>query len=789
MYHSMLKNYFKIAWRNLLKNKAYSSINIIGLAIGMAIALLIGLWIADEVSYDSYHLNHRRLGQVMASQSVKNEIYMGTYISTPLGAALRTRYSDDFKKVALISELNEHVLASGDKKISGWGVYAQEEFPDMFTFHMLRGDMSGLKDPSTLLLAKSLAVALFGDGDPVGKTIRLDNRSDMKIGGVYEDLPHNTTFADTKILLSWNNKQNDYLTGITDWNNHSAHLFVQLSGSISFDQATDRIKNVPTPHIKGYHEEAMIHPLDKWHLYSEFKNGKVAGGRIQFVWLFGIIGGFVLLLACINFMNLSTARSEKRAKEVGIRKTVGSLRSQLIGQFLSESILVALLAFLLAIILVEVSLPLFNSLAGKQMVLPWSSPLFWLLAICFTLFTGMLAGSYPAFYLSGFEPIKVLKGTFRVGRFASVPRKILVVVQFSVSLTLIIGTIIVFRQIQFAKNRPIGYSREGLVTININTPDLLNHFEALRTELLQAGLVSSIAESSYGTTNFGSTNGMDWRGKDPNEIVGFHNVNVTPDFGRTIGWTILEGRDFSREFRTDSSAIILNEEAVKTIRIPHPVGEIVKFEGKNRTVIGVVKNMVTNSPYEPTDAAIFLGDGYLSDITLRIQPGLSAHAALAGMEPIFKKYNPGSPFVFRFNDDNYTRKFEAEQRVGNLATVFAAFAIFISCLGLFGLASFVAEQRTKEIGVRKVLGADLLTLWGLLSKDFVKLVFISLFISIPAAYYGMHQWLQHYTYRTGMPWWVFAAAGMGILLITLLTVSFQSLKAAMMNPVKSLRSE
>ncbi|MFI5192637.1 MAG: ABC transporter permease [Chitinophagales bacterium] len=785
----MLKNYFKIAWRNLIRNKAYSCINIVGLATGMGIALLIGLWIADELSFDSYHLNHRRLAEVMLTQSDKGEYDTGPTIAMPIGQAIRSRFADDFKRVSLISFRGSHILSVGDKKISGQGIWAQQEFPEMFTFQMIGGNISALKDPSTLLMSQSMAKALFGEINPVNKTVRVDNSMDMTVGGVYEDLPANTSFYETKILLPWNNQMNSYLNSNTNWGDHNGQLFVELSGNANAEQMTAKIKNIPTPYIKDWKEEVMLQPLDKLHLYSEFEKGRAAGGRIQFVWLFGIIGAFVLLLACINFMNLSTARSEKRAKEVGIRKTIGSGRSQLIAQFLSESVLVALLSFLLAISLVELFLPFFNSLSAKQMSVPWSSALFWLFSIGFALFTGIISGSYPAFYLSAFEPVKVLKGTIRAGRYASIPRQVLVVLQFSVSLTLIIGTVIVFKQIQYGKDRPVGYSREGLITVGINTPDLQGHYDILRNDLLHTGMVENMAESSQSTTFFGNNNGLEWKGKDPNLVVFFRNVNVTPDFGRTIGWTVLQGRDFSRNFATDSGAMMLNETAAKVIGIKNPVGEVMNFNGKQRVVIGVVKDLLTNSPYEPVEPAIFLGDGYLSVITIRVKPGMPMRKALAGIAPVFSKYNPGSPFVYQFNDEDYSHKFAAEERIGNLATVFAGFAIFISCLGLFGLASFIAEQRTKEIGVRKVLGANLFGLWRLLSKDFVRLVFISMFIAMPLAYSGMHQWLKRYPYRTGMPWWIFAASGMGILLITLITVSYQSLRAGMMNPALSLRTE
>jgi putative ABC transport system permease protein len=532
-------------------------------------------------------------------------------------------------------------------------------------------------------------------------------------------------------------------------------------------------------------------PLDRLNLYGHwFRNGEPQGGRIRFIWLFGIIGVFVLFLACINFMNLSTARSEKRAKEVGIRKTIGSLRTQLIGQFLGESVLIAFLSLILALLLVITTLPFFNQLTVKTMAVPWTNPLFDLSLIAFTLLTGILAGSYPAFYLSGFRAVKVLKGAFKAGRGASIPRQALVVLQFSVSLILIIGTVIVYRQIQFTKDRPTGYDRDRLVTVGINTTELQTHDKALIADLLRSGVVDKAAESSQSTTMFGNNNDVDWEGKDPSlSMVFFRNISVTPEFGQTVGWHVLQGRDFSRSFATDSNAVILNDTAAKIIGFKDPIGKTVTFWGKRRTVIGVVQNMVTNSPYEPVEPAIFLGEGWVGVITMHLRAGLPTHEAIAAIAPLFAKYNPGSPFLYRFNDDEYNRKFEGEERIGNLATVFAGLAIFISCLGLFGLAAFVAEQRTKEIGVRKVLGAGVVSLWGLLSKEFLRLVALSLLISLPVAWLAMDRWLQIYPYHAPLSWWIFAFAAIGILLITLLTVSYQSLRAATANPVKSLRAE
>ncbi len=782
----MIKNYFKVALRNLRNNKAFASLNIVGLAIGMATAIIIGLWVSDELGYDHYNPNHERLAKMMITQVTNGDFDTGPTIAMPLGFALETKYKDLFDKVALVSFHNMYILGKGDKKISGSGIYAQETFPSMFGLTLLGGNILALSDPSQVMISKSLAVSIFGDENPVNKTVLLDNKMNMKVGAVYEDLPENSSFAGTTLLLPFTNSGNSYLSTNTNWGDHNGEGFVELKNNITAGEATEKIKNVPTSFIKDWKETALVYPLDKLHLYGEFANGKPAGGRIQVVVLMGIIGAFVLFLACINFMNLSTARSSKRAKEVGIRKTIGSLSIHLIGQFLIESILLSLFAFVIAMILAQLSLSFFNDLSGKHMYIPFTNPVFWLISIGFALFTGIISGSYPAFYLSRFEPIKVLKGAFQGSRYNSIPRQVLVVLQFIVSLSLIIGTIIVYRQIIYAKNRPTGYTREGLITLPL-TDALYGHYDALREDLLRTGAVAEMSESSQPITLFNNNNSLDWQGKDPNLVVFFRNVNVTPEFGRTVGWNIIQGRDFSRAY-VDSNSMILSEAAAKITGFKNPVGQIMKF-GKPYTVIGVVKDMVTNSPYEPIEPAIFLGDGYMSVITIRLKAGLPVHNAMAGIEKVFKKYDPASPFTYAFNDDAYAKKFVAEDRIGNLSAVFAGLAIFISCLGLFGLASFVAEQRTKEIGVRKVLGANLFSLWGMMSAQFVKLVLISLCIAIPLSYYGMNKWLLNYEYRETISWWIYAVAGISILLITLVTVSFQSVKAALMNPVKSLRTE
>jgi len=795
----MFRNYLKIAWRNLIKSKFYSIINILGLAAGMAVAMLIAFWIWDEVTYDRYHAKHDRLAQVMTTFfDDKGKMETGQAVCMPIGDELRTKFGSDFKNVTMASWNFGHVLAVDDKKITASGMWVEPNFPSMFTVRMLKGNINALSDPSTILINASLARTLFGDIDPINKLIRLDNKDSYKVAGVFEDFPHNTSLRDSKIFLPWKK----YITteewlknAATQWNNHSWQAFVEVADNINMDKETQKIKDVVMVHKNEKtdgKEQAVLFPMNKWRLYSDFKDGKAAGGRIQFIWLFSIIGVFVLMLACINFMNLSTARSEKRAKEVGIRKTVGSARTQLIRQFLSESALVAFISFLFSIAVVLLLLPVFNKLADKTIRLPWSNGFFWLIALAFTFLTGLVSGSYPALYLSKFDPIKVLKGTFRVGRFASLPRKILVVVQFTFSIALIIGTIIVFKQIQYAKNRPVNYRNEGLITVIMSTPDLYGHYDALRSDLLATGVVDNMAESSSPTTSVWSNQiGFKWQGMDPNSLPVFGTIAVTEDFGKTIGWRIKGGRDFSKEFATDSTAMILNESAVKQVGMKQDiVGQTIQFNDKNYTVVGVIKDMIMQSPYQPVTPTVFLYDrNWANVITVAIKQGAPVKTALAKIEGVFKKYNPAAPFDYTFNDEDYARKFADEERVGNLATFFTILAIFISCLGLFGLASFIAEQRKKEIGVRKVLGASTYNLWRMLSKEFALLVTISCFIAIPLAWYYLNNWLKQYDYRTAISLWIFIVSGIGALVITLITVSFQAIKAAVANPVKSLRTE
>jgi len=791
----MLKSYFKIALRNLFRNKVSSFINIAGLATGLGVAILIGLWIFDELSYNKSFDHYNRIAKVW--QFVKfGDGDKSSYdvMPVPLAEELRTKYPD-FAYVSLSSQSQQVVLASGNEQFSKLGNYVEPDFTEMMSLHMLAGSRGGLKGINSIILSQSLAGTLFGKEDPLNKILTINNKQTVKVTGVYEDFPGNSNFKDILFLAPWQlfvTTDNNAKRGAEDWDNNSFQLFTQLKPGADFAAVSARIKEtrMKIENPPAYHPEFFLHPMSKWHLYSDFQNGVNVGGTITFVWLFGIIGVFVLLLACINFMNLSTARSEKRAREVGIRKAIGSMRKQLVLQFMSESMLVVLVAFLLSLLLVQLILPFFNEVAGKEMRILWTQPLFWLALIGFSVLTGLVAGSYPAFYLSSFQPVKVLKGVFRPGRFATMPRKVLVVFQFTVSVILIIGTIIVFRQIQYAKNRPVGYSRNGLIEVNINTPELRKSLVALRTDLLQSGAVYDVAAASCSITyQDGGTTDFMWEGKKAGFTPLVMSNSITYEYGKTLGWDIAQGRDFSRAFATDSTAIILNEAAVKLIGYKEPLGAFVKSSGKEYKIIGIVKDILRESPFAPVQPTFFrLGKG-VSTLNIKLAPWMSTSEALAKITPVFKRHNPGSPFTYTFVDEQYAKKFGNEERIGKLATFFAVLAIFISCLGLFGLASFVAEKRTKEIGVRKVLGASIYNVWRLLSKEFVVLVGISLLIAMPIAYYFMSNWLLNYEYRAPLAWWIFAATGVGAVVITVLTVSFQAIKAALMNPVKSLRSE
>ena len=793
----MFKNYLTIAWRNLIKNKVLSLINIGGLAVGMAVVMLISLWILDEVSFDKYHDNYHHIAKVVQNVTSNGEVKTSFQVPYPLAAALRKNYGSDFKSVAMSTLPRDYILGLSDKKLTEQGVFMESGGPDLFTLNMLRGRRDAIKDPTSVLISASTAKALFGNEDPMGKVLKLNNLQNLKVTGVYADLPENTTLAGLAFIGSWDRYEADYrLSGMREpWGNGIVNLYVQLADNANLEKVSLKIRDEQLRHLKPLSAKTkpalFLQPMSKWHLYSAFKDGKNIGGKIQYVWLFGIVGVFVLLLACINFMNLSTARSEKRAREVGIRKAIGSSRSQLIYQFYGESLLCVLLAFLVSILLVALSLSAFDQLAGKQIAIPWNSPAFWLAGIGLSFITAIITGSYPALYLSSFKPVKVLKGVFRVGRLASAPRKVLVVLQFTVSIVLIIGTIVVIRQILFAKDRPVGYSQDRLVAIPVRTIELHQHFAAIKQALASNSTITEMAEADAPPNKrAGTTGGVGWPGEDPNLDDNFGQEDISYDYGKTIGWEFSAGRDFSPSFPSDSSAVIINQAAADFMTMKKPTENYITFYGQKFKIIGVANNIINRSPYEQVQPMVyFLAKWAGGCLLIKISPKMSAGKAIHNIASVLKTENPEQPFEYHFVDQEYAKEFGDEERLGKLATVFAGLAIFISCLGLFGMASFMAEQRIKEIGVRKVLGASVFALWQLLSKDFAKLVFLSIIIASPVAYYLTQNWLLNYQYHTDVAWWIFIVTAIGAILITLITVSFQSIKAALANPIKSLKTE
>jgi len=799
----MLKNYLKIAWRNLINHKVYSIINIGGLALGMAVTLIIGLWIQDELSHNNYFVKKEKIAQVFQSQTFNGETGTGPAIPRPLEKALRDGYEDNFKHLVMSSWNISRYLKYKDKSLSKTGNFMQREAPEMLDLKVLKGEKDGLRELNSVMLSESVAQALFGNEEPIGKTVKVNNQYDVMVSAVYEDIPFNNSFHDAEFLMSWDKMiaTQEWIKNAEDqWGNNSFQMFVQIADNTTMDRVTEAILNVKknlNEDTAEFNPQIFLFPMKDWYLRSNFDNGKQSGGRIKYVWLFGIIGAFVLLLACINFMNLSTARSEKRAKEVGIRKSIGSRRDQLINQFLSESFIVVLFSFIVAVIIVMLSLNGFNDLSKKEISFPWTNSVFWLSSLIFILFTALVAGSYPALYLSSFKPVDVLKGSFKAGKYAGLPRKILVILQFTVSVAFIIGTVIVMQQINHAKNRPVGYDKEGLVQIPTFSQDFAGKYDLMRSEFLNSNAVIEMSASSSPTTQIWSNrSGFDWDGKPEGFQEDLAWTDVTPEYAKSLGMKVVDGRDFSREFATDSNAVLLNRTAVKYMGIKDPVGKFLKDDDEENPnpplkIIGVVEDMITQSPYEAVKQGVYVLDkhGNSSFYNLRLNPNQSASQNLTIIESVFKEHFPDLPFEYDFVDTEYGEKFASEERIGTLSGIFTALAILISCLGLFGLTSFVAEQRTKEIGVRKVLGATVFGVWRMLSKDFLKLVIISCFIAVPIAYYVMNGWLQDYPYHVLLEWWVFAMAVIGAMLVTVVTVSFQAIKAANSNPVKSLRTE
>lgn len=785
----MIRNYCRVAWRNLLHNKTLSAINITGLALGMAFALLIGMWVQYEKSFDQFHTNGDRIG-IFIKHSLFND-EKSTQYATPLPLyALMQHDYPEVKRATRISQSDKLGIAYGNNKFFKTGIFADPAFLRMFSFPLIEGNINtALNEVNSIILTQSQARALFGNASAMGQIVKVDNM-EMQVTGVMRDLPSNSTFDfDFLMPFAIMERESSFVRDAnTRWGVNFAWNAIELNPGAGMEGLSKKVRDLVNQHDPGHNNQFLdLQPFTRMHLYNEFKDWKEAGGRITYIHLFSIIGIFVLLIACINFMNLSTARSEKRAKEVGIRKAIGSGRTQLIGQFLSESVITALIAFVVAIMLILMIQP-FLSQVGVSHV-QFSMQHIWMaLGICIA--TGLLAGSYPAWYLSSFIPVRVLKGAVKTGKNPVTLRRVLVVFQFAISIALIICTTIVFQQIRHAQTRPMGYQPDNLLAVQTSAA-LNKNFAALKQELLATGQLEAVTRTSQPmTANYNKWSDFSWEGKDPKAEISMDVIMGDWDYDKVTGMQLLQGRSFEASHRSDSTGVILNETALKTIGYKDPIGKTIKAGAKTLTIIGIIKDMVLYNPYQTAyPLAIIFERDDANAILLRLKKGGDLSKTLTIISPIFEKYNTDQPFVYTFTDQDFARKFEMENQVGSLAASFAMLAILISSMGLFGLAMFMVERRTKEIGIRKVLGASMPQLWVLLSRDFVWLVLLAAVIATPCAFYLMRQWLNHFDYRIGMSWEVFAGAGILSCIIALLTVSSQALKAALINPVISLKSE
>ncbi|MDN5211251.1 ABC transporter permease [Fulvivirgaceae bacterium BMA12] len=787
--YAMIKIYFNIGWRNLLRNKGFSSINLLGLTIGLTCAILILLWVQDELNYNKSQKNYHDIYQVIAHRDFNNQIFTDRNMVMPLAGEINDKIPQ-VKHAVVTTHLQPRNLAFGGKKFKKSGYIVSPNFLDVFSVNFLKGSAAeAIADPSSIVLSESTAKAIFGDEDPIDKVLKIDNNQDAKVTAVVADMPANTTIK-FDYLRSFNYLSDNVKRDMKEWTSSSWTVFLQTVPGADLEFIEKSINDIKTEHdprdkdISTY----FAFPMSKWRLQSDFKDGKNTGGMIVYVRMFTIIAIIILLIACVNFMNLSTARSEKRAKEVGIRKTLGSAKKQLVTQFFVESIILSFISFALSVLTVSLLLPSFNNLVNKHLALDFEKPHFWLGALITILVTGITAGSYPALYLSSFNPVKVLKGTFRAGKNAVLPRHILIVMQFVISILLISATIIVYQQIHLIKSRDIGYDTNNLITIP-GSRDTQKHYEVIKQELLQTGMINAVTRTGAPITQiWWRTGSPKWEGKPEDINIIFTGLAVDQDFTKTMGIKMLEGKDFSG-VPADSSYMLFNQAAVDAMGLENPVSMKMIF-GRDYAVLGVTDNVIQESPFKPVDPMmIFYNPDNSYFISIRLNDGIQPQQALASIEPIFEKHNPAYVFEYRFVDEEFEKKFLNENLISKLSNIFAALAIFICCIGLAGLAAFTIEKRIREIGIRKVLGATVQQLLLLISKEFLKLVLIAFIMAVPLTWWFMDNWLEKYDFRIDISIWMFAGVGFIILLLTLLVVSINTLGAARRNPVKSLRSE
>ena len=784
----MIKNYFKIALRNLWKNRGFSFLNIFGLAIGIACAGLIFLWVEDVVNFNDYFANKENIYKVKNYQTYDGTTYTFDATPGPLSAGIKNDIPG-IQQTARISWDVKKLFSVDDKNLYASGSYVDPEFFSIFKLNFLKGsEKTAFDQLHSVVLTEKMAIKTFGTiNDILGKTLKIDNDQEFVVSGVIENLPSNVS-----INFEWLSPfkvfegENDWLQY---WASNGITTYVELDSNANLVSLNKQLYDYIGTKQEGATSKIGLYPMTRWALYDTFENGKEIPGMIKYVKLFSLIAWIILIIACINFMNLSTARSQKRAREVGVRKVLGAGKNGLIFQFIGESMITALFSTLLAVGFMFLALPFFNLLVGKELRIDLLNPVHLGVLLGIAVSCGLIAGALPAFYLSSFKPVKVLKG-LRIKEGSAVwVRKSLVVVQFSISIILIIGTTLIYQQIQHVKDRNLGFNKEHLIYLETND-NMRNNFDVLQNELIKSGFVESVAMSTNSPLNKGSNSGnFSWNGKDPNKDVLISFEGVSPDYTNTMGTEINKGRDFYPNTKIDSASVLINQSFANIIGTKDIVGSTINFQDQSFNVIGVLNDFVFNNIYGKSDPILFYLNEDGNYLNIRLKSNNDVAKSLSSIKEVFAKNNPGYPFEYKFADEQFEKYFKTETLIGELAGVFAALAILISCLGLFGLAAYTAEQRTKEIGVRKVLGASVQNLIGLLSKDFLKLVLISCVIAFPLAWWAMNNWLQDYEYRISIGWWVFAIAGLSAVLIALLTVSFQAIKAAVANPVKSLRTE
>jgi putative ABC transport system permease protein len=787
----LLGNYFKIARRSIYRNKGFSAINISGLAIGLASAIVLLLWIRNELTFDQFHRNRDRVYQALSRGTYDGQ-HIGVQGRTPMimGPALAADYPRQIETIVRMNWVGAFIFTAADKHIQTQGYLCDAGFFKLFSFPLLEGDpATALNGPHKVVLTQRLAKKLFGDADPLGRRIKIDSTAGFVVSAVMKDQPPNTQFT-FEYLVPWS-YTDEIHWGMYDWKKNTIATYVLLRPGITETEADKSIRMIIHAHAPEEASEVFLHPMRKWHLYSNWVDGKPTGGEINFVRMLAVIAAFILLIACINYMNLSTARSIRRAREVGIRKVVGAGRGSLIGRFLGESVLIAVMAGILALGIVALALPWFRTLVMANLAIPYKEGWFWLAGGAFIAFTGLLAGSYPAFYLSAFRPVNILRGHFRTIHALVTPRRILVIFQFAFAITFIICTVVIYREFNYVWNRDSGYNKKGLGFVYVKG-DMLRNYAAIRKALLASGTVTDITRTNSPISEIWTwDDNYEWTGKKPQQQIQFVEYRTDGHFTSTMGLRLLAGRDIdAAEYHSDSTALLLSETAAKCMGFTNPIGQIVHTNGLTLHVVGVINDFVSGSMFNPILPIVVQGPtSWFGTISFRFNDQNDQETNLRKLQAIFEKYNPNYPFEYFSGEKYVAAQMQDQEHFGDLAALFAGMAIFISCLGLFGLSAYMAESRLREVGVRKVLGASIMRLTALLSKDFLILVLIAFAIASPIAWWFMRQWLNDIPYHVELNWWIFALTGLLSLAIAAGTVGFQAIRAALRNPALVLRTD